>query len=65
MLYKHFSIKKINKFIKTRNFIAKTYDKYLKNLPIHLPKIKKNNVSSFHLYVIKLKKLIQNIMIKC
>ncbi len=50
-------LKKINKFIKTRNFIAKTYDRHLKNLPIHLPKIKKNNVSSFHLYVIKLKKL--------
>ena len=37
-----------------RNSIAKIYDHHLKNLPILLPNIDKNNLSSFHLYVIKL-----------
>jgi len=48
-------LKKINKFIKKRNEIAKIYNYNLKNTPIYLPKIKKGNLSSFHLYVIKLK----------
>ena len=48
-------LKKINKFIKKRNEIAKMYNRNLQNLPIYLPKIKKGNLSTFHLYVIKLK----------
>ncbi len=48
-------LKKINKFIKKRNEIAKIYNHNLQNLPIYLPKIKKGNLSTFHLYVIKLK----------
>tara|TARA_B100001027_G_scaffold216711_1_gene193952 strand:+ start:1100 stop:2272 length:1173 start_codon:yes stop_codon:yes gene_type:complete len=42
----------INGFLKKRNKIAKIYNKSLKNLPIILPKVKKNFYSSFHLYVI-------------
>ena len=48
-------LKKINKFVKKRNDIAKKYNRSLQNLPIHLPKIKKGNLSTYHLYVIKLK----------
>ncbi len=48
-------LEKINKFIKKRNEIAKMYNRSLQNLPIYLPKIKKGNLSTFHLYVIKLK----------
>ena len=48
-------LKKINKFIKKRNEIAKIYNRSLQKLPIYLPKIKKGNLSTFHLYVIKLK----------
>ena len=49
-------IKKLNFFIKKRNQIAKIYDKELKYLPLKLPKIKKNVLSSFHLYVVLVKK---------
>ena len=49
-------IKKLNFFIKKRNQIAKIYDKELKYLPLKLPKIKKNILSSFHLYVVLVKK---------
>ena len=47
-------LKKVKKFVFKRNSIAKIYDHHLKNLPILLPNIDKNNLSSFHLYVIKL-----------
>lgn len=45
-------IKRIKKFIKKRNDIAKFYNKHLKNLPLKLPNINKNILSSYHLYVI-------------
>ena len=48
-------LKKVSKFVFKRNLIAKIYNYHLKNLPILLPNIDKNNLSSFHLYVIKLK----------
>ena len=47
-------IKRIKKFIKKRNDIAKFYDKHLKGLPLKIPKIGKNILSSYHLYVISL-----------
>jgi len=46
-------LKKINKFNASRNKIANFYFKHLKNLPIKLPLVKKENYSSFHLFVIK------------
>ena len=49
-------IKKLNKFVKLRNLIAKKYEKLLDQEYLILPKIKKNVQSSFHLYVIKVKK---------
>ena len=54
-------LKKLTKFIKRRNQIAKIYNKLLKDLPIQLPFIKKLNYSTFHLFVIRFnKKLIKN-----
>ena len=46
-------LKKLNKFVRIRNKIAKIYNKELKNLPLQLPYVKKNNYSSFHLYVVQ------------
>mgnify|MGYP000477525748 CR=1 FL=1 len=48
-------VKKLNRFIKKRNEIANRYDHLLKDLPVQLPFIEKYNISSFHLYVIRLK----------
>ena len=48
-------MKKINKFIKKRNDIAKIYLKNLKDLPLDFQKIENGNISSYHLFIIKLK----------
>ena len=48
-------IKKLKKFVKLRNLIAKKYKRLLDKEYLILPKIKKNVQSSFHLYVIKVK----------
>ena len=45
-------LKRIKKFNIFRNKVAKNYFKSLKNLPIKLPTIQKNNYSTFHLFVI-------------
>lgn len=47
-------LKRINKFRLKREKLAKMYNKLLKGLPFYLPKIKKENISSWHLYVIKI-----------
>jgi UDP-4-amino-4,6-dideoxy-N-acetyl-beta-L-altrosamine transaminase len=49
-------LKKLKKFVSKRNRIAKFYNEELKNLPLQLPLIKKNNYSSFHLYVVQVLK---------
>ena len=46
-------VKRIKKFIKTRNLIAKKYKKILKNYPVKFQKIEKYNYSSFHLLPIQ------------
>lgn len=48
-------MKKVDKFVESRNKIAKRYDKYLSDLPIQLPNISNDCYSSFHLYIIRLK----------
>ena len=53
-------IKKLDKFVKARNNIADMYNKSLSNLPISLPKVPKKMKSTFHLYVVKVKKNIRN-----
>ena len=49
-------IKKLNFFVKKRNKIAKIYNKKLSNLPLRLPIIKSKCYSSFHLYVVLVRK---------
>jgi len=47
-------LKKVNKFIKKRQAIAKVYDKAFKNLKhIKIPAIKKNNTHAYHLYPLR------------
>ena len=48
-------LKKLDLFVKQRNLIAKNYFKLLKNLPLILPPpTKKNILSSFHLFVVRI-----------
>lgn len=47
-------LKKIKKIIYLRNKIAKVYDKRLKNLPLKLPQVTENSLSTYHLYPIQL-----------
>ena len=49
-------LKRLNFFVKKRNQIAKIYYKNLVKLPLVLPKISQFNYSSFHLFVILVKK---------
>tara|TARA_B100001964_G_C14237094_1_gene603000 strand:+ start:760 stop:1917 length:1158 start_codon:yes stop_codon:yes gene_type:complete len=48
-------LKKLDKFVKKRNDIAKVYNKSLKNLPLILPEKISNSYSAFHLYVVRTK----------
>ena len=48
-------LKKLNSFVKKRNRIARLYLKNLKNLPIEMQKVGKNFISTYHLFIIKLK----------
>ncbi len=57
-------LKKVNSFLKKRNEISKIYDNELKDLPIQLPNRINNNYSSFHLYVILLKKKNRDLLYK-
>lgn len=47
---------RIKKIIQKRNSIAKKYDIAFKDLPIISQKIKKNRISSYHLYLLKIDK---------
>ncbi len=51
-------LKKLNKFIQTRNKIAKLYKKEFKNLPLFFQNINKKSLSSYHLFIIYLNKSI-------
>jgi dTDP-4-amino-4,6-dideoxygalactose transaminase len=53
-------IKFLDKCINKRRFIAKFYNKNLKNLPISLPVEKSLCKHSYHLYVIRVNKFIRN-----
>lgn len=54
-------LKKLKKFLKKRKFIAKIYDNSFKDLPLTLPRIKKNIFSTYHLYPVLIKKNKKNI----
>ncbi len=45
---------RLNRFVLSRNSIAKKYNKYLNKNYLILPQIKKSSISSFHLYVVKI-----------
>ena len=49
-------LKKLKNFVVTRNKIAKIYNESIDQKYLHIPEIRKNIISSFHLYVIKVKK---------
>ena len=49
-------LKKVRKFLKKRNEISKIYNRELAHLPIQTPKLTPNSFSSYHLYVIVLRK---------
>ncbi|MDB4850449.1 UDP-4-amino-4,6-dideoxy-N-acetyl-beta-L-altrosamine transaminase [Gammaproteobacteria bacterium] len=49
-------LKRLDHFINKRNSIAEFYSNHLKGLPIDLPTKKDDILSSYHLYIIKLKK---------
>lgn len=57
-------LKKLEKFIKIRNNISKIYNDKLKDLPIKCPELSSRNYSSFHLYVIFLKKKNRDLLYK-
>ena len=48
-------LKRLSSFVRTRNKIAKIYNKALKNLPLEIPYVHKHNYSSYHLYVVRVK----------
>ena len=45
-------LKKLKKFIKIRNKIAKIYNQRFKNLPISTQKISKTSLSTYHLFIV-------------
>ena len=49
-------LKKLNNFVSKRNQIAKIYNKNFKTLPIETQKVSERFVSTYHLFIIKLKK---------
>ncbi len=55
-------IKKLNKFVKIRNLLAKKYKNLIKDLPVKHQEIDLNNKSSYHLFIIllDLKKIKKN-----
>ena len=48
-------LNKMKKFIKTRNYLAKLYEKNLDKKFVFTLDVKKNSLSSYHLYIIRLK----------
>ncbi len=53
-------LKKLNKWVKYKNFLAKRYRDKLKNLPISFQKIKKGITSSYHLFIIVIRSNVKN-----
>lgn len=47
-------LQRLSAFIERRNELARRYDDALKGLPVQLPFVDPRNVSSFHLYVVRL-----------
>jgi len=52
-------LKRIDQFIKKRNSIAEFYWQHLTDLPLQLPKRLDDTLSSFHLYILRIKEISQ------
>ncbi|QQR81420.1 MAG: UDP-4-amino-4,6-dideoxy-N-acetyl-beta-L-altrosamine transaminase [Deltaproteobacteria bacterium] len=48
-------LKRLTHYVERRNLLAQKYTKELQDLPLKLPSIQSGNLSSFHLYVVRLK----------
>ena len=57
-------LKKLNRFTRNRNDIAKIYNRELMGLPLKLPTLSGKNYSTFHLYVVMLKKKNRDLLYK-
>jgi len=49
-------LERLDGYINRRNALARRYDDALRSLPLQLPTVQPQNVSSFHLYVVRLKR---------
>ena len=47
---------RIDSYVERRNALARRYDAQLKDLPLQLPTVRSENRSSFHLYVVRLRR---------
>jgi UDP-4-amino-4,6-dideoxy-N-acetyl-beta-L-altrosamine transaminase len=47
-------LKRLDEYVARRNVLARRYDEALGDLPLVLPTVQPQNVSSFHLYVVRL-----------
>jgi UDP-4-amino-4,6-dideoxy-N-acetyl-beta-L-altrosamine transaminase len=49
-------LSRLGQFVARRNALARRYDRCLLGLPLRLPKVLPENLSSFHLYVVRLQR---------
>jgi UDP-4-amino-4,6-dideoxy-N-acetyl-beta-L-altrosamine transaminase len=47
---------RLDRFVERRNALARRYDAALRTLPLQLPTVHRENISAFHLYVVRLKR---------
>ncbi len=47
-------LERLGDYVTRRNFLARRYDVALRQLPLRLPSVQRENLSSFHLYVVRL-----------
>jgi UDP-4-amino-4,6-dideoxy-N-acetyl-beta-L-altrosamine transaminase len=48
-------LQRLTGYVDRRNELARRYDRQLQDLPLQLPMVKPENLSAFHLYVVRLK----------
>jgi UDP-4-amino-4,6-dideoxy-N-acetyl-beta-L-altrosamine transaminase len=49
-------LSRLDAFVARRNRLAQRYDQCLRGLPLRLPEVRPENLSSFHLYVVRLQR---------
>lgn len=45
---------RLDRYVERRNMLARRYTERLRDLPLRLPSVRKENISAFHLYVVRL-----------